>query len=57
MATSASSHEIQSIIAMVPMMVSTPVSNWLMLCCRLCDTLSMSLVTRLSRSPRACVSR
>jgi hypothetical protein len=29
-----------------------PLSSWLSDCCMLCATLSMSLVTRLSRSPR-----
>ena len=57
MATNANSHEIQIIIPTVPTMVSTPVSSWLIDCCMLCDTLSMSLVTRLSTSPRACWSR
>ena len=32
------------------------VSIWLNVCWRLCATLSMSLVTRLSRSPRDCLS-
>ena len=57
MATRARCHEIRIIITNVPTMVSTPVRSWLSDCCVLCETLSMSLVTRLSRSPRACVSR
>ena len=32
-------------------------SSWLSVCCRLCETLSMSLVTRLSSSPRGCLSK
>ena len=49
----ASSGEMVNIITMTPMIVSDEVSIWLSVCCRLCATLSMSLVTRLSRSPRA----
>ena len=48
----ASSGEIQIIIAIIAMTVSSEVSSWLRVCCRLCATLSMSLVTRLSSSPR-----
>ncbi len=55
-ATTASSGEIVNIITAVPMSSSTDVSIWLSVCCRLCATLSMSLVTRLSRSPRDCLS-
>ena len=55
-ATRARCHEIHSIIASVPTIVSRPVRSWLNDCCRLWDTLSMSLVTRDSRSPRACSS-
>ena len=47
---------VHSIITTTPMIVSTDVSSWLSDCCRLWATLSMSLVTRLSRSPRACWS-
>ena len=51
-ATSASSGEMMNIIMSTPTIVSTDVSSWLSVCCRLWATLSMSLVTRLSRSPR-----
>ena len=51
-ATTASNGEIVNIMIAVPMSRSTDVSIWLSVCCRLCATLSMSLVTRLSRSPR-----
>ena len=51
-ATSDSIHEIQIIIATVPTIVSTCVSIWDSVCWRLCAMLSMSFVTRLSRSPR-----
>ncbi len=55
-ATTASSGEIVNIITAVPMSNSTEVSIWLSVCCRLWATLSMSLVTRLRRSPRECWS-
>ena len=55
-ATSASSGEIVNIMIATPMSSSTDVSIWLSVCCRLCATLSMSFVTRLSRSPRGCLS-
>ena len=55
-AIDASSGEMRNIITTTPMRVSTEVSIWLSVCCRLCATLSMSLVTRLSRSPRGWVS-
>ena len=45
-----------NIITSTPMMVSTEVSSWLSVCWRLWATLSMSLVTRLSRSPRGWLS-
>ena len=51
-ARSARSGEIQIIIAIMATTVSSEVSSWLRVCCRLWATLSMSLVTRLSRSPR-----
>ena len=51
-ATSASSGEIVNIMTSTPMIVSVEVSIWLSVCWRLWATLSMSLVTRLSRSPR-----
>ncbi len=55
-ATTASSGEIVNIITETPMSRSTEVSIWLSVCCRLWARLSRSLVTRLSRSPRACLS-
>jgi hypothetical protein len=51
-ATSASSGEISNIISTTPMTVSSDVSSWDSVCWRLWETLSMSLVTRLSNSPR-----
>ena len=45
-----------NIIPATPMSSSTDVSIWLIVCCRLWARLSRSLVTRLSRSPRACWS-
>ena len=52
----ASCHEITYIMISVPAMVSSDVSIWLSVCWRLWAMLSMSLVTRLSRSPRGCLS-
>ena len=46
------SGEIVYIITVTPTTVSNELRIWLSVCCRLCDRLSMSLVTRLSRSPR-----
>ena len=40
-----------------PITVSTDVSSWLSVCCRDWAMLSMSLVTRLSSSPRVCRSK
>ena len=40
-----------------PTTVSSEVSSWLSVCCRLCAMLSMSLVTRLSSSPRGWLSK
>jgi len=37
--------------------VSSELSTWLNVCCRDCETLSMSLVTRLKSSPRGCLSK
>ena len=51
-AISASSGEIQNIIASTATTVSSEVISWLIVCCRVWLTLSMSLVTRLSSSPR-----
>ena len=48
----ASNGEIEIIMTTTPMIVSVDVSIMLSVCWRLCATLSMSLVTRLSRSPR-----
>ncbi len=39
------------------MTVSTEVMSWVSTCCSVVEMLSMSLVTRLSRSPRAWVSK
>ena len=52
----ASSGEMVIIITTTPTMVSSEVSSWLSVCWRLWAMLSMSLVTRLSRSPRGCPS-
>ncbi len=52
-ATSASFHDTTNIITSVPTSVSVEVSIWLSVCCMPWARLSMSLVTRLSRSPRA----
>ena len=51
-ATSASNGEIQNIIASTATTVNSELSSWLMVCCRVWLMLSMSLVTRLSSSPR-----
>ena len=51
-ATSASSGEIHSIIASTATTVISDVSSWLIVCCSVVLMLSMSLVTRLSSSPR-----
>ena len=53
---SASNGEIEIIMMTTPMIVSVDVSIMLSVCCRLCATLSMSLVTRLRRSPRGWLS-
>ena len=55
-ATTASSGEIHSIIPTTPSTVSSEVSSWLSVCCSVWLRLSMSLVTRLSSSPRGCWS-
>ena len=54
---SASTGEIQNIMPITPMTVSTDVTIWLMLCCRLWAMLSVSLVARLSTSPRCWLSK
>ncbi len=46
------SGEMSSIIKTTPIIDNSDESSWLKLCCMLCETLSMSLVTRLSKSPR-----
>ena len=56
MVITARSGEIVIIITTTPTMVSSEVSSWLSVCWRLWATLSMSLVTRLRRSPRGCPS-
>ena len=56
-AISASSGEMTNIITVTPITVSSEVSSWLRVCCRAWETLSMSLVTRLSSSPRVCRSK
>ena len=56
-AISASSHEIQNIIASTPTIVSSEVTTWLRVCCSDWARLSMSLVTRLRISPRGCRSK
>ena len=56
-ATMASSGEMISIITSTPTTVSSEVSVWDSVCCSVCEMLSMSLVTRLSTSPRWCLSR
>ena len=56
-AITASSGEITNIITSTPTMVSSDVSSWLSVCCSVCAMLSMSLVTRLSSSPRGWPSK
>ena len=56
-ATSASSGEIQTIMVSTPTRVSSEFSSWFIVCCIVCWTLSMSLVTRLSSSPRGLASK
>ena len=56
-ATRASTGEIQNIIPSTATTVSSEVSSWLIVCCRVWLTLSMSLVTLLSSSPRGCRSK
>ena len=56
-AIKASTGETTNIITVTPMTVSSEVSSWLSVCCRAWETLSMSLVTRLSSSPRVCWSK
>ena len=49
--------ETTNIITVTPMTVRSEVSSWLSVCCSDWATLSMSLVTRLSSSPRVCRSK
>ena len=56
-AITASTGEIATIMLSTATMVSNETSIWLNDCCRLCATLSMSLVTRLSTSPRGWPSK
>ncbi len=51
-AIAAISGEIVNIITVTPITVSSDVRIWLNVCDKLWDRLSMSFVTRLSRSPR-----
>lgn len=51
-ATTASSGEMTTIMVMTPTTVSNEVSSWPIVCCSVWLLLSMSLVTRLSSSPR-----
>lgn len=51
-ATSASSGEIQNIITSTPMMVSSELMSWPIVCWSVCPMLSMSFVARLRTSPR-----
>ena len=53
----ASSGEMTNIIVTTPTTVSSEVSSWLIVCCSVCEMLSMSLVTRLRTSPRDCWSK
>ena len=50
-------HDSEIIMANTNTIVSNDVSNWLIVCCNVCDTLSRSFVTRLSSSPRGCRSK
>ena len=56
-ATSASCQEIENIMTTTKTTVSSEVSSWLIVCCSDWLMLSMSLVTRLSSSPRGCLSK
>ena len=53
----ASSGLIQNMIAMTPMIVHSAVISWVNVCCSELAMLSMSLVTRLSVSPRGWLSK
>ena len=56
-ATTASTGEITSIMVSTPTTVSSETTSWLIVCCSVWLTLSMSLVTRDSSSPRGCRSK
>ena len=56
-AMSASSHEIQNMMPSTATTVSSDVSSCESVCCSDWPTLSMSLVTRLSSSPRGWLSK
>ena len=56
-ATIARTGEMTNIMTVTPTTVSNEVSSWLSVCCSDWATLSMSLVTRLSSSPRVCRSK
>ena len=53
----ASSQLMESIMMSTPMIVSATVMSCVRLCCSDCEMLSMSLVTRLSTSPRGWSSK
>ncbi len=53
----ASTGEIHSIMPSTPTSVRIDASIWLIVCCIVCWMLSMSLVTRLSSSPRGTRSK
>ena len=55
-AITVSSGETRNIITITPTTVSSEFSIWLRVCCSDWATLSMSLVTRLSSSPRCILS-
>lgn len=56
-ATSASSGETQNIMTSTPTMVSRELMSWPIVCCIVCEMLSMSFVARLSTSPRLARSK
>ena len=56
-AISASCHETMNIMMTMPSTVSTELMSWANACCSACWTLSTSLVTRESTSPRWRVSK
>ena len=52
-----STGEIQSIIPRIATTVTSELSSWPKVCCRVCCRLSRSLVARESTSPRGCLSK